>query len=315
MTDSQNTEPTVQSLFHPSFPPIAWPVRDPHDFEKYIPAPSNYTFRPEITADYLGWLQFGGLSCLITGPTGSGKSSLVNEVAARSNIPVFPVVGHNRLEWLDLAGQYIPNAQGGFVYEYGPLPLAMKAGGILLFDEVDLCDPSTLVAMNAVLDGRPLVLSANDGEVVEPAEGFRIVATANTTGHGEGEAYGYAGTLRMSRAFMNRLQWTFVVDYPEPEVEMEMVSQLIGDTDMASRMVHFTNEVRQVHKAEETFIPDTVSTRELLEWARAALFFRKVPRVKKPLSQALQYVVVNKASRESRPVIAEIYQRVFNQEL
>ncbi|SMP81002.1 AAA domain (dynein-related subfamily), partial [Desulfonatronum zhilinae] len=177
--------PTVQSLFHESFPPIPWPVRPTHEWEKYVPKPTpEYRFRTEITADVLGWLSFGSLSALITGETGTGKSSLINEIAARSNIPVFPVVGHNRLEWLDLVGNYIPNQQGSFSYEYGSLPLAMKAGGIFLFDELDLADPSTLVAMNSILDGRPLVLSANDGEVIEPAEGFRIVATSNSNGHG-----------------------------------------------------------------------------------------------------------------------------------
>lgn len=309
------TTPTVQDLFHPSFPAIPWPVRDAHAFQKYVPAASPYSFRPEITADFLGWLQFGGLSCLISGPTGSGKSSLVNEVAARSNIPVFPLVGHNRMEWLDFVGQYIPNASGGFTYEYGPLPLAMKSGGILLFDEIDAVDPSTLVSLNAVLDGRPLTLSANDGEVITPEEGFRVIATSNTTGHGDGEAYGYSGTLRMSKAFMNRLGWTFMVDYPEHDVEVKIVSDIMKNDDIAVQMVKFANEVRAVHLGEEAHIPDTISTREIVEWAKTALFFQKVPRVKSPLSHALKYVVINKASRDGRSVIAEIYQRVFNQEL
>lgn len=315
MTKSKSATPTVRELFHDSFPEIPWPVKDEHEWQQYVPTQADYVFRPELTADFLGWLQFGGLSCLISGPTGSGKSSLVNEIAARSNIPVFPIVGHNRLEWLDLAGQYVPTEAGGFIFEYGPLPSAMKAGGILLFDEIDLVDPSTLVSTNAVLDGRPLVLSANNGEVIEPQEGFRIVATANTTGHGDGEAHGYAGTLRMSKAFLSRLQWSFIVDYPEPQVEINMVTEILGNEDIAVQMVHFVNEVRTAHQSEETYIPDTISTREIKEWARSALFFQKVPRVDNPLAQALIYVVVNKASKEGRPVIAEIFQRIFNQEL
>ncbi|MCF8036807.1 MAG: AAA family ATPase [Desulfobacteraceae bacterium] len=310
------SKPTVQELFHPSFPDIPWPVREKHEFQEYVPAASEYHFRPEITADFLGWMQFGGLSCLISGPTGSGKSSLVNEVAARSNIPVYPVVAHNRLEPIDMTGQYVPTESGGFSFEYGPLPLAMKAGGIFLLDEIDTIDPATLVAMNAVLDGRPLVLSANDGEVIHPQEGFRIIATANTTGHGDGEAKGgYIGTLRMSKSFMNRLQWTFIVDYPEAAVEMAMVSEILGNDDIATQMVHFANEIREMHTSQETRIPDTLSTREIKEWAKATLFFQKVPRISNPLSQALKYVVVNKASEEGRPVIGEIYQRIFNTEL
>ena len=309
------SHPTVKDLFHPSFPEIPWPVRENHEYQNYVPVTSDYQFRPETTADFLGWLQFGGLSCLISGPTGCGKSSLVNEVAARTNIPVFPVVGHNRLEWLDLAGQYVPDAGGGFRYEYGPLPLSMKAGGIFLFDEIDLVDPSTLVALNTILDGRPLVLSSNNAEVIKPDKDFRLVATANSVGHGEGEAHGYSGTLKMSRAFMNRLQWTFKVDYPEPEVEQQIVEGITGNKEIARQMVSFAHEVRQAHKSEEAYIPDTVSTRELKEWAKAALFFQKVPRVKNPLAEALRYVLLNKSSDDGKPVIREIYQRIFNQEV
>jgi cobaltochelatase CobS len=308
--------PTVKSLFHESFPPIPWPVRPSHEWEKYVPKPTpEYRFRPDISADVLGWLSFGSLSALITGPTGSGKSSLINEIAARSNIPVFPVVGHNRLEWLDLVGQYVPNGNGAFVYEYGPLPNAMKAGGIFLVDELDLIDPSTLVALNSVLDGRPLVLSANNGEVIEPAEGFRIIGTCNSTCHGDGEAEGYTGTLKMSKAFLNRLSWTFIFDYPEPEIETEIVEKILGNKDVSEKMVGFANEVRRVHMADEAPIPDTLSTRQLIEWSKAALFFRKVSRVKNPLGYALKTTVVNKASKEGRPIFAEIFQRVFNQEL
>jgi cobaltochelatase CobS len=308
--------PTVQSLFHESFPPIPWPVRTTHEYEKYVPKPTkDYRFRPDITADVLGWLQFGSLSALLTGPTGAGKSSLINEIAARSNIPVFPVVGHHRLEWLDLVGQYVPNSKGTFSYELGPLPNAMKAGAILLIDELDLIDPSTLVALNSILDGRALVLSANDGEIIEPAEGFRIVGTSNSTGHGEGEADGYSGVLKMSKAFMNRLGWSFIVDYPPPETEIEIVEKIVGSRQVSEQMVSLANEVRRVHTAQEASIPDTLSTRELIQWGKAALFFRNVPRIKNPLAYALRTTVVNKASKEGQPIFKEIFQRIFNKEL
>jgi cobaltochelatase CobS len=306
---------TVQSLFHNSFPPVPWPVRDQHQWQAYVPEASPYHFRPEVTADFLGWWSFGGLSCLISGPTGSGKSSLVNEVAARSNQPVFSATGHNRLELIDLIGQYIPNAGGGFTFEYGALPMAMKSGGVFLFDEIDLVDPSTLVGLNSILDGRPITLSANGGEVIHPETGFRFIATANTTGQGDGEANGYSGTLKMSKAFMNRLKWTFLMDYPEPNVEIDILEQLLGNRDIAEKMISFAGEVRKIHTAEENPIQDTLSTRELVEWAKASLFFRQVPRVKHPIAHALKYTVVNRASQDGKPILREVYQRIFNQEL
>ena len=307
--------PTVQSLFHSSFPPVPWPVREQHQHQEYVPQATDYKFRPEVTADFLGWWSFGGLSCLISGPTGSGKSSLVNEVAARSNQPVFPVTGHNRLELIDLIGQYVPNGGGGFTFEYGPLPQAMKSGGVFLFDEIDLVDPSTLVGLNTILDGRPLTLSANGGEVIHPESGFRFIATANTVGDGQGEANGYSGTLKMSKAFMNRLKWTFLLDYPEPNVEIDILEQLLGNRDISEKMVAFAGEIRKIHTAEENPIPDTLSTRELVAWAEASLFFRQVPRVRHPIAHALRYTVFNRASQDGKPILREVYQRIFNQEL
>ena len=75
--------PTVQSFIpSESFPPIPWPVRPTHEWEKYVPKPTtDYSFRPDISANILGWFQFGSLSALITGPTGSGKSRLINKAA------------------------------------------------------------------------------------------------------------------------------------------------------------------------------------------------------------------------------------------
>jgi cobaltochelatase CobS len=307
---------TVQSLFGEKFPSRPIAVRPQDEWSKYVPAATeNYYFRFELLADFLAWWEFKVGTCLITGPTGSGKSSLVNEVAARRGEPLFPVVGHNRLEWIDFLGQYIPNGQGGFEFEYGPLPLAMKSGGILLIDEIDLIDPSVLVSLNSILDGRPLGISQNGGEVIHPLPSFKIIATSNSAGHGEGEGNGYTGTLKLNIAFLNRLKWTFRVDYPEPEVENELIhSCLQADRKLAEAMVRFGGEVRSAHIAPESNIPDTLSTRELIEWAYAAKIFRKSPRIQNPLQYALKFVVLEKASEDGLPVMKELFHRVFGDE-
>ena len=67
-------------------------------------------------------------------------------------------------------------------YQYGPLALAMRHGGLFLLDEFDLLDPSTAAGLNSILDGSPLCIPENGGEIIEPHEMFRFVATANTNG-------------------------------------------------------------------------------------------------------------------------------------
>lgn len=88
------------------------------------------------------------------GPTGCGKTTLIKQLAARLNYPTFEVTGHGRLEFADLYG-HISLQKGSMVYEYGPLPLAMRYGGILLINEADLFSPEVAVGLNGVLDGAP----------------------------------------------------------------------------------------------------------------------------------------------------------------
>ncbi len=93
----------------------------------------------------------------VFGPTGSGKTSLIKQLAARLNFPVFCVNAHGRLEFQDLVG-HLSVQQGSMTYQYGPLALAMRHGGLFLLDEFDLLDPSTAAGLNSILDGSPLCI-------------------------------------------------------------------------------------------------------------------------------------------------------------
>ena len=85
------------------------------------------------------------------GPLGSGKSSCVKQLAARLNYPVFEVTGHGRLEYGDLVGHFTVQ-NGNMTFEYGPLALAMRYGGILLLNEIDLTAPEVVAGLNSILD-------------------------------------------------------------------------------------------------------------------------------------------------------------------
>ncbi len=157
----------------------------------------NYRFRRALLSDFLAWMKEGrGETLYIAGPTGCGKSSLVSQVAAKLNLPLQRVSAHSRLEFPELVGSHTI-VGGSMQFCYGPLARAMKEGHLFLLDEFDLLDPGTAAGLNGVLEGAPLVIPENGGEVIPPHPEFRFVATGNTAGNGD-ETGMYQGTVRQN---------------------------------------------------------------------------------------------------------------------
>ncbi len=133
----------------------------------------------EHSRDLVVWFIAPPTPLYVCGPTGAGKSSGICQLAARLNYPVFEVTGYNHLEFQDLVGHHtIQN--GNMTFAYGPLALAMRHGGLCLLNELDLLEPSTATGLNGILDGQPLCIPENNGELIHPHPMFRFAATANT---------------------------------------------------------------------------------------------------------------------------------------
>lgn len=168
----------------------------------YTPAiDSGYVFH-ESSRDMVVW--FLGLRgpLYVFGPSGCGKTSCIKQLAARLNYPVFEVTGHGRLEFADLIG-HLTVRDGNMVFEYGPLALAMRYGGIFLANEIDITPPEVVAGLHGILDGSPLCIAENGGELIAPHPMFRFTATANTNGGGD-ESGLYQGTQRQNLAFSDR---------------------------------------------------------------------------------------------------------------
>lgn len=282
------------------------------------PAPrSDFTFRPTLLRDLLPWYQ--GLhegradGLWLLGPTGAGKSSLVVELCARLNRDLLRVTGRRHLELADLIG-HLTVIGGDVLFQDGPLTLALRHGWLLLIDEVDLIEPGELAGLNTVLDGGPLVIAENSGEVVWPAPGFGLVCTANTGGNGD-RAGLYLGTQRMNGAFMDRFT-LMQVDYPEPAAEQVLLHRACPalPTEIGAKMIEVANEVRRLFQGEAdsgSAIEVTLSTRTLIRWAHQAVCYRNAPQ---PLAFALDRALLFRAEPETRAAVLGIVQRVFGEE-
>lgn len=182
-------------------------VPEPHDPSRVPDIDKNYVFPLPFLNQILLYLACPLHDCLyVSGPSGCGKTTMALQVAARLGWGVEQITLSGKSESADLIG-HAALRKGELVYEYGPLVRAMRNGEILILNEIDLMPPSDLAALNDVLDGKPLIIAQNCGEIIKPAPGFRVIATANTNGMGDQMGY----SIRL------------------PETEREYVSRLYSD--------------------------------------------------------------------------------------
>ncbi len=283
----------------------------------YTPKEDEHYKLPPWSADIIAWLLYGREPLYLFGPTGCGKTSCIKQLVQKLNYPVYEVTGHNRLEFPEMVGHHTVQ-QGSMYYEYGPLALAMKNGGLFLLNEIDLLDPSTAAGLNSILDGYPLTIPENGGELVLPHPMFKFAATANTNG-GSDHTGLYQGVLRQNIAFMDR----FVLvegEYMDEELELGILKSHVGNRlseDVLKKMIRFANAVRRLFLGDEaeevdTTIEVTFSTRTLIRWALLTLQFKSARfRDADAIAHALDRALAFRASPPSRMTLKELRQRIF----
>jgi cobaltochelatase CobS len=277
---------------------------------------SKYIFH-EHSRDLVVWFINQPEPLYVFGPSGCGKSSCIKQLATKLNYPTFEVTCHSRLEFPELIGHHVVR-QGNMEFEYGPLALSMKFGCLFICNEIDLLEPSTAAGLNGILDGQPLCIPENGGELIEPHPMFRFAATANTNG-GSDETGLYQGTLRQNLAFMDR----FIlceVGYPKPEAEEALLMNSVPalPSEISRKMVEYAWEVRKLFMGEQGnmhssgSIEITFSTRTLLRWADLTVRYQPLSKQGiQPVTYALDRALGFRACRETRAMLHELAQRIF----
>lgn len=299
---------------------LAW--REPNEFTPK--AEPHYVAGVWMT-DIIMWFCHMTEPLYVFGPTGSGKSSGVKWAAAKLRWPVYECTGHSRLEFPELVGHHVV-VNGNMVYEYGPLTRAMKNGGIFLLNEMDLLDPATSAGLNSILDGSPLLIPENGGELITPHPAFRFVATANSAGSGDDSGQ-YQGVLKQNMALMDRF---FMVqgDWATRGQEMrilEMVAPGLPE-ELRSKMIEFANLTRTLFSGKEisalyrttvqnSQLEAAVSTRTLVRWAKLmALYEPMKARGVNVVDHSLERAFLYRLSQASQFTCRELMQRIFEVE-
>ena len=221
----------------------------------------------------------------ITGPTGNGKSTSVEQICANTNKPLIRVNLNTMTDEDQLIGSKTL-VDGNVEIVEGPIVIAMRYGIPLLLDEIDAGGANTLLCLQPILEGKPFYFKLKN-EMITPAPGFNIFATANTKGKGSDDGR-YIGTNVLNEAFLERFAVTFNQPYPTEKVELQIVQNLfvhfgLADQkktmninnhldDFAHNLVKWAAVVRKTF--DDGGCDENITTRRLTHIVRAFSIFK-----------------------------------------
>jgi MoxR-like ATPase len=211
----------------------------------------------------------------ISGPTGNGKSTMVEQICAKHKKPLIRVNLNMMTDEEQLIGSKTL-VEGNVEVVEGPVLIAMRTGTTLLLDEIDAGSANTLLCLQPILEGKPYYFKLKN-EMIIPADGFNIIATANTKGKGSDDGR-YIGTNILNEAFLERFAVTFDQEYPNAKIEVKIIKNLMQtyscvDDEFAETLVKWADAIRRTF--EDGGVDETITTRRMIHIVRAFAIFKK----------------------------------------
>lgn len=250
---------------------------------------------------------------MISGFHGTGKSTHIEQVAARLNWPLVRINLDSHVSRVDLIGKdAIVLQDGKQITEFrdGILPWALQRPIALVFDEYDAGRPDVMFVIQRVLEASGRLTLLDQNRVIRPHSAFRLFATANTVGLGDTTGL-YHGTQQINQGQMDRWSVVCTLNYLPFEHEVAIVmakTQHVAALPQATveRMVRVAELTRNAFKNGD--ISTVMSPRTVITWAENAAIFGD-------MGYAFQVAFLNKCDDLERCVIAEFYQRAFGDDL
>ncbi len=274
---------------------------------------STYKFDPDTTLAILAGFSHNR-RVMIQGYHGTGKSTHIEQVAARLNWPAVRVNLDSHISRIDLIGKDAIKLRDGMQtteFQEGILPWALRNPCAIVFDEYDAGRADVMFVIQRVLetDGKLTLLDQN--EIITPHPNFRLFATANTVGLGDTTGL-YHGTQQINQGQMDRWSLVATLNYLSHDAESAIVLAKCPHYNTEQGRTQIGHMVTVAEMTRTAFMAGDLSTvmspRTVIAWAQNAEIFRDV-------GYAFRLTFLNKCDELERETVAEFYQRCFDEEL
>jgi len=269
----------------------------------------SYVFDPDTTLAILAGFAFNR-RVMVQGYHGTGKSTHIEQVAARLNWPCVRINLDAHISRIDLVGRDAIVLRDGLqVTEFreGLLPWALQHPVALVFDEYDAGRPDVMFVIQRVLEAQGKLTLLDQNRVIRPNPGFRLFATSNTVGLGDTSGL-YHGTQQINQGQMDRWNVVVALNYLPAETENAIVTAKVPEIDKAT----IADMVKVADLSRQGFMNGDISTvmspRTVISWAQNTAIF-------KDIGFAFRVTFLNKCDEAERMLVAEYFQRVFGKDL
>ncbi len=273
----------------------------------------DYLFNKETTLAILAGFAYNR-RVMITGYHGTGKSTHIEQVAARLNWPCIRINLDSHISRIDLIGKdAIVLKDGKQITEFkeGILPWSYQHNVALVFDEYDAGRPDVMFVIQRILESSGKLTLLDQSRVIRPHAAFRLFATANTVGLGDTTGL-YHGTQQINQAQMDRWSIVSALNYlpHAQEVGVVLSKNKSYNNDKGKKTIG--NMVRVADLTRNAFMQGDLSTvmspRTVITWAQNADIFGDI-------GFAFRLTFLNKCDELERAIVAEFYQRCFGEDL
>jgi len=273
-----------------------------------------YRFDPQTTLAICAGFAYDR-RVMVQGYHGTGKSTHIEQVAARLNWPLVRVNLDSHVSRIDLVGKdAIVLKDGKQVTEFreGMLPWALQRPIALVFDEYDAGRPDVMFVIQRVLEQSGKLTLLDQNRVIRPNPYFRLFSTTNTIGLGDTTGL-YHGTQQINQGQMDRWSIVTTLNYLAHDVEAEIVLAKTPSYDTVEGKRTISSMVRVADMTRNAFMNGDISTvmspRTVMTWAQNAEIFGG------DIAMAFRLTFLNKCDELERPTVAEFYQRAFGTDL
>ena len=281
---------------------------------EYVPEiDKNYKFDKDTTLAILSGFSFNK-RVLVQGYHGTGKSTHIEQVAARLNWPCIRVNLDSHISRIDLIGKDAITIKDGkqiTEFQEGILPWSIQNPIALVFDEYDAGRPDVMFVIQRVLEAEGNFTLLDKNKVLKQHKYFRLFATSNTVGLGDTTGL-YHGTQQINQGQMDRWNIVTSLNYLSLEREMDIILAKNKSYNNSKGKEEIANMIKVASLTRKGFVSGDISTvmspRTVMHWAENNLIF-------KDLGYSFRVTFLNKCDEVEKNIIAEYYQRCFGEDL